>query len=487
MTHLAVNRLTLAALALGLLPHLAFAVDLPGVASPTAGAPATVTRWGIPAGQEALLERALATTPTWPKGWTFTGASIDHGVIDARYKNPDGLGLGVRLQHPQYVGGPRQAGQFEIASVSAELPDAVLKQIKLQLEKVPEFRWTPLHDRDGDAVDAPAAATLTVQAQGEALIAAGKALELLGLLKDGPQPCATRQAWVMRMADANSADLYPLAEDIAQRTPACPEAQLAVARWSATLGKPAQGEAILRGVLKSGDNALVQAELALLLRQQQRCGEALAVLAKTDYAKVPKIAQELARLSRVYIDCHDDAVLAAMQQRADGAKPDLVAAFIVGSILHHDGKWRESDVYLKRAEPLMHEEPREYLYQAMNAFHDGRQADAEALVTRAAAMHSEDPDVLYCRAMIFAEVKIGQAIADLQAYDKAMAGTLDKTPGKQAHVAEVLTELQACQSAADVHQCRELRRASHVAVRWLPPLVVLALGVFALLRWRRRR
>ena len=135
----------------------------------------------------------------------------------------------------------------------------------------------------------------------------------------------------------------------------------------------------------------------------------------------------------------------------------------------------------------MKDEPREYLYRAMNAFHDGRQAEAEQLVGHAAQMGSTDPDVLYCRANIFGERDIGQAIADLQAYDKAMADTLDKTPGKQQRVAEMLAELQACQGAKDLRQCRNLRKVSQWTVRWLPGIAVVVLGLFALLRWRRRR
>ncbi len=453
-------------------------------------------RWAIPPGQEAVLEKALAPTAAWPKGWTFTGANIDHDAIDARYRDPTGLGLGVRLQHPQYVGGPRQAGQFEIASISAELPDDVVAQIKAQLAKVPEFKWLPLHDREGDAATAePADATATaqaangVQARGDALIAANQADHLLQLLaQDKAIDCATRQHWVVGLIATQKPALFGVANDLARQAPACPKAQQTLARWTATLGKPAQGEAILREVQKAGgDDPLVAVDLALLMRQQERCGEALAVLAKLDLAKVPGIASELARLSRIYIDCPDKAVLAAMRQRADAAQPDLIAAFIVGSILHHDGAWQESDKYLVRAEPLMKVEPREYLYRAMNAWHEGRQADAEQLVGHAATMGGTDPDVLYCRAMIFAERNTAQAIADLQAYDKAMAGTLDKTPGKQAHVSEILAELQACQGAKDLQRCRQLRQVSRFTVRWLPAIVVLALGIIALLRWRRRR
>jgi tetratricopeptide (TPR) repeat protein len=176
-----------------------------------------------------------------------------------------------------------------------------------------------------------------------------------------------------------------------------------------------------------------------------------------------------------------------MQTRADATPPDAIAAFVVGSILHHLGKWQEADTYLKRSETLMKDEPRQYLYQAMDAFHLGRQADAERLVAQAASLGSSDPDVLYCRAMIFSEGKIDQAIADLQAYDKLMSTTLDKTPGKQQHVEEILAELQACRGAKDPQQCRQLRRASRVVVAWLPGLTVVALALFALVRWRRRK
>ena len=463
--------------------------------------PQPAQQWGIAPGQEAILEKALAPTPAWPKGWALTGATIDRGVIDVRYKDPAGLGLGVRLQHPQYEGGPRLAGKFEIARISAELPDDVIAQIKIQLAAIPEFQWLPLHDREGDAATAePTAPTDTGaaasprQAEGDVLIAAHKAAGLLPLLaQDKAIDCAVRLHWVAGLVQTHDAGQFGIARDVARAAPPCPRALEAVARWTSTLGKPADGETLMREALAAAksaggnDEALMRMDLALLLRQENRCGEALAELGKIDLAHVPGVADHLSRLSRIYIDCPDAALLARLTQRADGPPPDPIAAFIVGAILHHHGKWLESDKYLLVAEPLMKGEPREYLYRAMNAFHEGRQADAEQLVGHSAHMHSADPDVLYCRAVIFAERDPGQAIADLQAYDKAMVGTLDKTPGKQERVLQMLAELQACRGAKDIQQCRQLRRLSHFTVRWLPAVVVLVLALFAILRWRRRR
>lgn len=477
---------TLELLAALLLVAVTLAAPLPALA--VVATPKSGQVWGIAPGQEAMLEHALQPTAAWPKGWALTGATIDHGVIDARYKDPAGLGLGVRLQHPQFDGGPRQAGQFEIASISAELPEDVIAQIKLQLAAIPEFKWTELHDREGESTTSePVAATLTaaspLQLQGDALIAAHTPDALLKL---APADCATRLHWVNSVVQTCDAAEFSVARALAEQPPACPRALQAVARWSATLGKPADGEALIREALKADDNPTIRMDLALLLRQQNRCGEALAALEAIDLAKVPGIADQLSRLSRIYIDCPDAGLLAQLQLRADAKEPDLIAAFVVGAVLHHQGKWLESDKYMLQAEPLMHNEPREYLYRAMNAFHEGRQADAEQLVNRSVHMHSADPDVLYCRAVIFAERDPDQAIADLEAYDKAMIGTLDKTPGKQERVRVMLGELRECRGAKNIQQCRQLRSAGRTAKRWLPGVLVLILAMFVVLRWLRR-
>ncbi len=138
MLNPSVFRMALAVLAAALgLPTAAFAAD----------------SWAIAPGQEAVIEHALTTNSSWPTGWTFTGANIDHGFIDARYRNPAGVGLGVRLQHPQDPQGPRAAGPFEIANISADLPDDALQALKAQLTQVHDFKWTQLRDHDGENHD----------------------------------------------------------------------------------------------------------------------------------------------------------------------------------------------------------------------------------------------------------------------------------------------------------------------------------------------
>ncbi len=151
--------------------------------------------WAIPAGQEAVLDHALATTPAWPKGWTYTGAMIHQDAVDVRYRDPEGIGRGVRLQHAQFSGGPRQAGQFEIANISAELPEPVLAQLKLQLETMPTFTWTQLHDRDGDPkADAPASPTPTLaQVDAAPVLVTPENVDLLACQGDpNPQQCQQR-------------------------------------------------------------------------------------------------------------------------------------------------------------------------------------------------------------------------------------------------------------------------------------------------------
>lgn len=442
--------------------------------------------WAIPPGQEATLESALRPTKAWPKGWTLLGISIQGGHVDVRYQ-PKGRGaVGVRLVH-----GPGDAPQFVLSPISAELPQDMRVALEAQLGGLTSIRWTDLRPPPDKPVHLPGPATDTVWARGTAAIASGDLATLRRLASDREAAdCAVRDAWAGQLYALGRAPDFAIAVELAQSPTPCAEALDIAGRWTATLGRPAEGQKLLEQALQArpGSPTLLF-DLALLQRQQGDCAAALATLGPLELAKVPHVAKDLARLSRIWIDCPDSELLARTRAAADATPPDAIAAFMAGAVLHHEGAWRTSDAYLAKSQALMANEPRQYLYRAMNAFHDGRQADAESLVAQASALGSQDPDVLYCRASILGDKQPLTAIADLETYEKAMAHTADRTDGKQERVAGMLADLRACAKEADVHGCRQRGEWLREVRKWglhaaLPLLLIL--GILAAI-WRRRK
>ena len=440
--------------------------------------------WAVPPGQEAVLERAVTPTRAWPKGWKLQGVRIVGAHIDVAYATPDRGAIGVRLDH---AAGDSPA--LVMAPISAILPPEVETLLRGQLAQV-TLPWTDLRPAT-KPTHLPAPATDAVETLGQAALRSGQHAQLAALGKrEEARGCALRTTWVGQLFAAGKAEDFALALDLAQTPTPCADALDTVGRWTATLGQPAQGVKLLQQALTLTPGAAVLVfDLALLQRQAGDCPGALATLKSVDLRKVPDVAKELARLSRIWIDCPDDALLQQTRQAADATPPDPIAAFMAGAVLHHEGAWRTSDTYLAKSQTLMADEPRQYLYRAMNAWHDGRQADAESLVAKASALGSQDPDVLYCRASIVGDKHPQDAIRDLETYEQAMAHTADRTDGKQERVSGMLADLRACQAEADVHTCRD-RAALHRKMRGkvLPAILpaLLILGILAAI-WRRRK
>jgi tetratricopeptide (TPR) repeat protein len=123
---------------------------------------------------------------------------------------------------------------------------------------------------------------------------------------------------------------------------------------------------------------------------------------------------------------------------------DVVAPFMVGVLLHYGNAFEESNRWLVPLEDRLHDEPRIFVYRAMNAFNLGDRTTARRLLDAAALLPVVDPDVYYCRAEITRDTERELAIEDLGRYLALTEGTPHASVEKQARVRDMYDELLVC-------------------------------------------
>lgn len=123
---------------------------------------------------------------------------------------------------------------------------------------------------------------------------------------------------------------------------------------------------------------------------------------------------------------------------------DVVAPFMVGVLLHYGNEFEESNRWLMPLKDRLHDEPRIFVYRAMNAFNMGDREKARELLDAAALLPVVDPDVYYCRAEITRDTERQLAIDDLGRYLALTDGTPHASIEKQARVRVMYDELLVC-------------------------------------------
>ncbi len=229
--------------------------------------------------------------------------------------------------------------------------------------------------------------------------------------------------------------------------------------------------------------------LAHTYKEIKRYREALALLDGMDFHGVELDKALVLDITRVYLDAPDSgASLAVHRARSDKDPTDATSAFIVGTILHHNDQWAESNRYLERSQNAFATEPRQYIYTGMNYFRMGNQAEGERLIEHAMKLGSSDPDIYYCRAVVWTLKDPKRAAADLETYLKMTAGSRETYAPKEIKVQAMLADLRACVDAKDVAACLKTEGQLRKVRGWAPwgaaGLALLGVGVWL---WRRRR
>jgi tetratricopeptide (TPR) repeat protein len=136
---------------------------------------------------------------------------------------------------------------------------------------------------------------------------------------------------------------------------------------------------------------------------------------------------------------------------AEAAPSDPLPQFLAGVASHYYAHEEAGSVdekrawyttalrYLDRAKTFDFE-ARWHIYEAVTHFRLGHQAEAEAIIEKAVALGSEDPDVYYCRAEIFQRTNIPRSLEDIRKYQQMVAeivrkgGTVSPAKAKRVEI-----------------------------------------------------
>lgn len=135
---------------------------------------------------------------------------------------------------------------------------------------------------------------------------------------------------------------------------------------------------------------------------------------------------------------------AAFAARVAANPDDVYAAFFAGVINHYERDFATSQKLLRPVIGKVADEPRLYIYLAMNAFNLGDRAEAEDFISRAARLDDKDPDVPYCLGEIFRDSDRSRATKALDRYWSMTQFTSDAGSRKQQRVAGMRLALAKC-------------------------------------------
>jgi len=242
---------------------------------------------------------------------------------------------------------------------------------------------------------------------------------------------------------------YEAAGDLAAHlrvlAPSCFEAYAAEAEAWTVLRRLERQKAVSEAALSrfAGDPRLRPIEEAYFIDH----GKADVVQARLEKAVAEGTAEAgaLKRLLSFYIRVEGRvARLNRFRRQADADPGDVLPNFFAGVLLHYEKGFAASSRYLSRVIGKVSDEPRLFIYLAMNAFNLGDRATAEATIARAETLDLEDPDVAYCVGEIFRDTDRARATRALARYWEMTRFTSDVRSVKQRRVWSMREALQVC-------------------------------------------
>ncbi len=136
--------------------------------------------------------------------------------------------------------------------------------------------------------------------------------------------------------------------------------------------------------------------------------------------------------------------LKRFREKADAERSDVLANFFAGVLLHYEKGFEASTRYLTSVIGKVSDEPRLFIYLAMNAYNLGDIAAAERYISKAETLDLEDPDVPYCISEIYRDSDRKRAVMALDRYWEMTKYTSDIKSVKQQRVWRMREALKRC-------------------------------------------
>lgn len=455
----------------------------------------------IEPGVEPLVRQLTRVPDAFPEGSTLDSAAIARDHVVVTYLLPDGGKAIFELRHPSVK--PQGATVIGKVALTSSLPadhaltKAFVSQATPFLER---FRWKRLTGADDPLAKARARLQMAnlpdvkrfvdlaveaddidpaVRRDGAVLLkAAGhdadakeqqaKAIELLGgapgpadalvlAAMDGPPDEEAINALVEAEAGAcqlvalvdalqllkRPTEALKIADRVIAKDPACRRAhQLGAALTSLASDWNGLLSRVEEGLKRFPGDPDLTVRKATALRGLERYDEGRDVLEAVVRAN-PDDSGALSSLANLYTMTKTDKAVYEQLKAAFRKDPkDLVSGFLAGVLAHYLAEHKECVDIMHGLMERLPKQPRVPMYAAISAFFLGRQTDAEAYIARAAEIASvRDPDVYYCRSIIFQEKDREAAMKDLEHFlEVAELGW--HSPGKVGRVRKELEMLR---------------------------------------------
>jgi hypothetical protein len=148
-----------------------------------------------------------------------------------------------------------------------------------------------------------------------------------------------------------------------------------------------------------------------------------------------------------------EAKAAEWTARVKAHPEDEVASFFAGVLAHYAKDFQGSNDLLKRSAKRFANEPRLYIYLAMNYFNLGDQAATATAIGRAEVLEVQDPDVFYCLGEIFRDTDRPRALRALRVYWHQTRWNTDANSSKQRRVWGLIEALERCMAEETQGTC----------------------------------
>lgn len=138
----------------------------------------------------------------------------------------------------------------------------------------------------------------------------------------------------------------------------------------------------------------------------------------------------------------DPVIIGRYVKEANSDHKNSIRQFEVGVMLHYARRYKESLPFLIRASKIWPADPRILLYTAMNYYRSGQQEKAEVAIEHAVENASQrDPDLYYCRSVIFRNSDLAKALKNLERY-RALSARGDVPPQKKKMVDDFIQAMK---------------------------------------------